>query len=54
MFVWNSYLTGVLRTALGGTQWVVALVHGFVEQRTLSGVVVFVQAFLFDCLCAHG
>lgn len=37
MFVWNSFLTRALRTALGSTLWVVALVHGFWDQRQLSG-----------------
>ncbi len=38
MFVWNSYLARALRQALGGNSlWMVALIHGFWDQRRLSG-----------------
>eukprot|EP00200_Dunaliella_tertiolecta_P010786 CAMPEP_0202386064 /NCGR_PEP_ID=MMETSP1127-20130417/64442_1 /ASSEMBLY_ACC=CAM_ASM_000462 /TAXON_ID=3047 /ORGANISM="Dunaliella tertiolecta, Strain CCMP1320" /LENGTH=283 /DNA_ID=CAMNT_0048986449 /DNA_START=53 /DNA_END=900 /DNA_ORIENTATION=+ len=36
MFVWNSFLTRALRGALNSNLWVVALVHGFWDQRQLS------------------
>jgi len=38
MFVWNSFLTRALRGALNSNLWVIALVHGFWDQRQLSGV----------------
>jgi hypothetical protein len=36
MFVWNAFLTGVIRNRLKNTRWTVALVHGFFEQEKLS------------------
>lgn len=37
MFVWNAYLTRDLRALLGNDIWAVPLVHGFFEQRRVSG-----------------
>lgn len=36
MFVWNSYLTRELRATTGNHQWVVPIIHGFWQQRTVS------------------
>ncbi|KAK9823645.1 hypothetical protein WJX72_004414 [[Myrmecia] bisecta] len=36
MFVWNEYLTRPLRQTLGNERWVLPLVHGFFQQRSLS------------------
>lgn len=36
MYVWNEFLTRPLRDALGNTRWLLGLVHGFWQQRTLS------------------
>jgi hypothetical protein len=43
MFVWNSFLTRTLRGALNSNLWVVALVHGYWDQRQLSGMIGFKQ-----------
>jgi hypothetical protein len=34
---WNSFLTRSLRAVLGTNLWVIALVHGYWDQRQLSG-----------------
>lgn len=36
MFVWNDHLTKPLRLVLGNGRWVVPLIHGFWQQRTLA------------------
>ena len=36
MFVWNEFLSRPLRTALGGDQWLLCVVHGFFRQKMLS------------------
>lgn len=38
MFVWNAYLSRALREALGTEQWVIPLIHGFWQQRSLAVV----------------
>jgi hypothetical protein len=37
MFVWNCFLTRTMRQVLGGDEWVVPVIHGYFEQRRLSG-----------------
>lgn len=36
MFVWNEYLSRPLRQALQSSSWVIPLIHGFWQQRSLA------------------
>lgn len=53
MFVWNSYLTRSMRMVLGNPRWLVALVHGYWDQKRVSGEEMAAGGSRL-CVCAGG